>query len=617
MNSKKLTSIFRVLGWMSFFFLLSAPAFFLAKAQSGSSFVIRNARVFDGRKILGQADVWVENGKIKAVGKNLKVPSDARVIEASGDTLLPGLIDSHTHAWGDALKEAEIFGVTTELDMFTGVKYMQQVKEDQAEGKDLDLADLRSAGSLATAPGGHGTEYGIQIPTLSSPAESQPWVDARIAEGSDYIKIVIDDGSAYGGHRPTLDNETLKAVVDAAHKRGKIAVVHIGTQQDARAAIEAGADGLAHLFADSAPEPDFGKFVAAHHAFIVPTLTVLESVSGVPTGESLTNDSHIIPYLTSDDVTNLKRSFPKFPTHLSEKYAEQTIVQLKAAHVPVLAGTDAPNAGTSHGVSIHRELELLVRSGLTPQEALAAATSVPATTFHLDDRGVIAPGKRADLLLVKGDPTEDILATRDIVSVWKLGVEDDRATYRATVAKAKQDAAKAALTPAQSGTEIGLISDFEDGTSSAKFGSGWMVSTDTIAGGKSTGEMKVVSGGTNASKHALEISGVIDGGLPYAWSGVMWSPGSQPFVPVNLSAKKSISFMATGDGQTYRVLIFTASSGRIPAQQTFTAGTEWKKITVPFSAFNGTDGHDISAVLFVGGPNAGTFKFQIDDVRLE
>jgi len=617
MNSKKLTSIFRVLGWMSFFFLLSAPAFFLAKAQSGSSFVIRNARVFDGRKILGQADVWVENGKIKAVGKNLKVPSDARVIEASGDTLLPGLIDSHTHAWGDALKEAEIFGVTTELDMFTGVKYMQQVKEDQAEGKDLDLADLRSAGSLATAPGGHGTEYGIQIPTLSSPAESQPWVDARIAEGSDYIKIVIDDGSAYGGHRPTLDNETLKAVVDAAHKRGKIAVVHIGTQQDARAAIEAGADGLAHLFADSAPEPDFGKFVAAHHAFIVPTLTVLESVSGVPTGESLTNDSHIIPYLTSDDVTNLKRSFPKFPTHLSEKYAEQTIVQLKAAHVPVLAGTDAPNAGTSHGVSIHRELELLVRSGLTPQEALAAATSVPATTFHLDDRGVIAPGKRADLLLVKGDPTEDILATRDIVSVWKLGVEDDRASYRATVEKAKQDAAKAAQTPAQSGTEIGLISDFEDGTSSAKFGSGWMVSTDTIAGGKSTGEMKVVSGGTNASKHALEISGVIDGGLPYAWSGVMWSPGSQPFVPVNLSAKKSISFMATGDDQTYRVLIFTASGGRIPAQQTFTAGTEWKKITVPFSAFNGTDGHDISAVLFVGGPNAGTFKFQIDDVRLE
>jgi hypothetical protein len=217
----------------------------------------------------------------------------------------------------------------------------------------------------------------------------------------------------------------------------------------------------------------------------------------------------------------------------------------------------------------------------------------------------------------KGDPTEDILATRDIVSVWKLGVEDDRATYRATIEKAKQDAAKAAQTPTPLGSEIGLISDFEDGTSSAKFGSGWMVSTDTIAGGKSTGEMKVVNGGANASKHALEISGVIDGGLPYAWSGVMWSPGTQPFVPVNLSAKKSISFMTSGDGQTYRVLIFTASGGRIPAQQTFTAGTEWKKTTIPFSAFNGSDGHDISAILFVGGPNAGTFNFQIDNVQLE
>ena len=133
----------------------------------------------------------------------------------------------------------------------------------------------------------------------------------------------------------------------------------------------------------------------------------------------------------------MKKSFPKFTTVLSEKFAEQTVSQLKAAHVPILAGTDAPNPGTAHGVSIHREMELLVRSGLTPAEALASATSVPATAFRLDDRGQIAVGKRADLLLVKGDPTQDITATRDIVSVWKLGVEDDRASYRAAIEKAK------------------------------------------------------------------------------------------------------------------------------------------------------------------------------------
>jgi imidazolonepropionase-like amidohydrolase len=601
---------------MAFYLLLSAPALILAKPDSGSGFVIRGTRVFDGHNVLNQTDVWVENGKIKAVGKGLKVSSNVKTIDGAGDTLLPGLIDSHTHAWGDALKEAEIFGVTTELDMFTDVKYMQQTKKEQAEGKDLDLADLRSAGTLATAPGGHGTEYGIQIPTLSSPAEAQAWVDARVAEGSDYIKIVIDDASAYGGHRPTLSQETLKALIDAAHKRGKIAVVHIGKQQDARNAIDAGADGLAHLFADSPPAPDFGKFVAAHHAFIVPTLSVLDSISGT-SGESLTTDPKLEPYLTGDDIGNLKKSFPKFSTALSEKYAEQTVAQLRAAHVPVLAGTDAPNPGTSHGVSIHRELELLVRSGLTPTEALSAATAVPAATFHLDDRGVIAPEKRADLLLVKGDPTQDITSTRDIVSVWKLGVEDDRASYRASIEKAKQEAAKAAQAAPPSDPAMGLISDFDDGTAGSKFGTGWMLSTDSMAGGKSTGDMKVVDGGASGDKHALDISGVIDGGLPYAWAGVMWAPGSQPFVPVNLSSKKSISFFAKGDGQTYRVLVFTTSGGRIPAQQSFTAGSEWKKTSIPFSAFNGTDGHDISAILFVGGPAAGKFDFQVDEIKLE
>ena len=617
MKSKRLASTLRVSGWIAFFFLLSAPAIILADHDSANSFVIRGVRMFDGRKALEPTDVWVDNGKIKAIGKNLKVPSNVKTIDAAGDTLLPGLIDSHTHAWGTALKEAEIFGVTTELDMFTGVKYMQQTKKEQAEGKDLDLADLRSAGSLATAPGGHGTEYGLEIPTLSSPAEAQAWVDARIAEGSDYIKIVIDDASAYGGHRPTLDQETLKALIDAAHKRGKLAVVHIGTQRDARNAIEAGADGLAHLFADSAPAPDFAKLVAAHHAFVVPTLDVLESVSGTASGESLTADPRLAPYLTAEDAGNLKRSFPKFSTSLSEKYAEQTVAQLKAAHVPVLAGTDAPNPGTSHGVSIHRELELLVRSGLTPSEALAAATSVPAAAFHLDDRGVIAPGKRADLLLVKGDPTQDITATRDIVSIWKLGVEDDRASYRTSLEKTKQDAATAAKAAPPADSAMSLISDFDDGTPSAKFGTAWDLSTDSIAGGKSTGTMKIADGGANGDKHALDISGLIDGGLPYAWAGVMWSPGQQPFVPVDLSSKKSISFFAKGDGQTYRVLVFTASGGRIPAQQTFTAGSEWKKTSIPFFAFNGTDGHDISAILFVGGPTAGKFEFQVDEIRLE
>jgi hypothetical protein len=113
-----------------------------------------------------------------------------------------------------------------------------QLKREQAEGKARDRADLLSAGTLITAPGGHGTEYGVSIPSISSPEEAQAFVDARIGEGSDYIKIVYDDFKIYGLNIPTISKETMKAVIAAARKRAKLAVVHIGSQEAARDAIE-------------------------------------------------------------------------------------------------------------------------------------------------------------------------------------------------------------------------------------------------------------------------------------------------------------------------------------------------------------------------------------------
>ncbi len=99
---------------------------------------------------------------------------------------------------------------------------------------------------------------------------------------------------------------------------------------------------------------------------------------------------------------------------------------LVEARVTILVGTDVSAGTTYHGVSVHRELELLVQAGLKPIDALAAATSNVARAYGTDDRGAIAPGKRADLLLVRGDPTQDITATRDIISVWRNGVRFDR-----------------------------------------------------------------------------------------------------------------------------------------------------------------------------------------------
>jgi imidazolonepropionase-like amidohydrolase/ABC-type multidrug transport system permease subunit len=583
--------------------------------KSGNGpFAIEHVRVFDGVGASSADTVVVQRGKIVAVGSGLEPPAGAQVIDGTGDTLLPGLIDAHVHVLDrDALKQSLVLGVTTDLDMFMDWHLAQQIRKEQAAGQDLDLADLRSAGTLTTAPGGHGTEYGLKIPTLSSPQDAQAFVDARIAEGSDYIKIIYDDGSAYGMHFPTLSKATMAAVVEAAHRRGKMAVAHIGSYQGARDAINAGVDGLMHLFIDRAPDSDFGQFVAEHHAFVVPTLSVLKSVCGTPSGQSLITDPEIGPYLPESAAANLKQSFPQHPNeHCDYDAAPASIRLLQAADVPILAGTDAPNPGTTFGASLHRELELLVDAGMTPQAALAAATSGPAHAFHLDDRGRIAPGLRADLVLVKGDPTTDIKATRDIVAVWKLGVQVDRDAWRAQVEKANK---ASAAEPA--GSESGLVSDFDEGTITGKFGSGWVKSTDSMMGGKSVVDFKVVDGGAQNSKGSLEIDGEIAPGYAFPWAGAMFMPGAQPFAPANLSSKKTISFWAKGDGKTYRVMTFAASLGSIPAWQSFAAGPDWKHYTFPFASFRGLDGHDLEAVLFSGGPEPGKFSFQIDDVRFQ
>jgi imidazolonepropionase-like amidohydrolase len=573
------------------------------------SFVIHDVRVFDGTRTLEHQDVYVRDGVVTSVNKAaVTIPPGS--MDGRGKTLLPGLIDAHTHIQSQVqlLQQALIFGVTTELDMFNAWENSKDIKAQQAEGKLTDAADLRSAGILATAPGGHGTEYGFEIPTLTGPEVAQQWVNDRVAEGSDYIKIVRDDGSTYGLTFPTLDDVTLKAVVDAAHRRQKLAVVHIGSYLDAVAAINAGADGLAHLWVGAQPAPDFGSLAASHHIFVIATLSVLASVANTGADAKLAADSLLTPYLSAATVRSLKTSFSMKAPNPDYSAAEHAIQQLKAAHVPILAGTDSGNPGTAHGVSMHGEMALLVKAGLTPAEALSAATANPAKAFHLDDRGRVAKGMRADLMLVNGDPTTNINATRDIVSVWKAGYPVDRAAYAAgiTAENAKADAAPAVQ---------GLISDFESGKADAAFGAGWSTSTDAMMGGTSTVEMKVITGGAHGSSGALGIAGEIKTAFSYPWAGAMFSPGPVQFAPVNASATPAIRFWAKGDGKSYRVMLFTQSGGRIPLMRNFEAPADWTQITLPFSAFQGADGKGLMAILF-SGTAPGPYSFAIDDVEL-
>ncbi len=399
-------------------------------ALAADAILFDGARVFDGEHFV-EADVLVEGARIARVAPDIEAPG-ARRIDAAGRTLLPGLIDAHTHAGMEprSLRLAAAFGVTLELDLFGPPSRLGPAREAEREGRDTDLADLRGAGTLATVPGGHGTEYGIPIPTLSSPEEADAFVEARFAEGADVLKIVYDHWAMPGADAPfmpTLALDTVRALVTAAHARGRLAVVHVGLEQDAFDVVSVGADGLAHLFADRAPRPELVALMQAQGTFVIPTLTTEARGCDVDgNGRTLAGDPAIAPYLLESDLARLRRLRDIDRREACFETISASLRTLRDAGVPILAGTDAINPGTTHGASLHGELAMFVAAGLSIEEALRAATSTPARVLALEDRGRIAEGARADVVLVEGDVSADIHATRHIVLVLHAGREVPR-----------------------------------------------------------------------------------------------------------------------------------------------------------------------------------------------
>ena len=579
--------------------------------------VITHVRVFDGENLIPADTVIFINGRIEAAGKNLPVPPGASVVDGRGQTLLPGLIDAHVHTLSlDNLKQCLVFGVTSVVDMFTDVKSMQHIKQLQAAGQAGDMAFFVSSGTLATVPKGHGTEYGLSIPTLTRPEEAAAWVETRLAEGSDFIKIIVEDGGGLGVALPTLGPETVRALIQEAHRHGKMAIVHATTLRNFLDAVQAGADGLAHLYFEEAFDPDLGRILARHKAFVIPTLTVLNGIAGLASGKILLEDPRLSPYLKPVDLKNLKAAFSTKTNEPGYRAAEKALLQLRAAEVPILAGTDLANPNTTSGASLHDELGLLVKAGLSPAEALRAATAAPAEKFSLAGRGRIRPGFVADLLLVKGDPTQDIQATRDIVAVWKEGKVVDRESYRLAVQKEWEAVNKLKSSPAPANSESGWISDFEGEKIASNFGAGWMISTDAMMSGKSTAQFKLAEGGVEGSRQSLLISGAVNEGAAFRWAGAMFVPGKTFVDPANLAFAKTLSFFARGQGAGFAVLLFSRSGGYIPAVRTFEAGPEWKEYIMPWADFK-SEGYDITGIFIGAYQKPGDFSLQVDNVRLK
>ena len=560
--------------------------------------IISGAAVFDGNTWLGETDVALQRGLIIALGPQLtNKHKTANVIDASGQYLIPGLIDAHTHAWDNALKEAVKYGVTTELDMFTNNAFASTQRPlREQHNVDVQQADLFSAGTLITAPKGHGTEYGFEIDTIENAAQANDFVMARINEGSDYIKIVYNATSRY---MPSIDKETLHALVKAAHQQGKLAVVHISDLQSARDAIDAGADGLVHAYVGKVqPEQlaSLAKLMANNKQFMIPTLSIIASMMGQNNSSQLMADFINEPRFKIDDVSSQLSNLRTDSNRQSLfEMTQQQVSLLHNAGVMILAGTDAPNPGTAHGISMHLELQLLVESGLTPTQALMAATSNVAKAFELTNRGVIATDYKADFVLLNRDPKVDITNTRAISTVFKNGFQIN---YNA---QEQQNRVMNAM----------MFSDFDKGLISA-LNTTWYPTIDEQFGGNSTVDIVRKAG---EQGDYLYIRGELKRKFSFPWAGAFISFSENNKQPMDLTHLRGVALDVKGTAGKYKLMLMSTKQQMRPVEIPFDVTQEWQRKTILFSSIKPQLLKSVTGMVIVASLPTEKFELIIDNVE--
>lgn len=356
---------------------------------------IHNVRVFDGYVVGKPQTVIIDGEYITDSDENVE-----QTIDAGNRILIPGLIDSHAHVQSvEGLENMTSYGVTTIFDMACpNYELCNSLKSNPG------LASLFVSMLPALGPSGGNAKLNPVAPELLLYPGKDPkyLVDYAFGNGSDYFKIV---NANTGGPTQEQQNE----LVEYAHSKGHFVVTHAPSVSAYTQAVIARTDVLQHM-------PDDGLLSACVIGSIKET-----GLASTPTVEifrrAYTIQPEIIQFLRGNNTANSTYE------HVTENVRHQHI-----AGVPILAGTDAvgntvPGLYFPFGESLHQELVNLVTAGMTPAEALRAATIVPATVHRLNDRGVIRPGMRADLILLNSDPLLNISNTRDIARVWAGGVE--------------------------------------------------------------------------------------------------------------------------------------------------------------------------------------------------
>jgi imidazolonepropionase-like amidohydrolase len=412
---------------------------------SAETIVLRNVTVIDGtgRPPLEAATVVVEGDRIKSVGpaRDVAVPPGARVLERSGHTVLPGLADLHVHLQGgwdgercDYLGFARYLdallysGVTTVLDTGNSMPFVTQVKQEVAAGR------LRGPRIYCTGPMIDSPEplWPPLAETMGSLSQAPTIVKRLKANEVDLVK-------AYTG----LSEPYVRALARAAQAEGLRVIVDAWERNGSPSLVRSGIYGFAHAPHADELIPEAAAEMAERKVAVITTVTVRESFSHRRLQdmalllEPLVKD--VIPPHFLDEIREAAKrgdfAFDKPNVDLRTRDFERTrknVLTLWRAGVLVAAGTDAPYPGVFQGESMHRELELLVEAGLTPLEAIRAATGNAARFLDGDaaDWGTVEPGRRADLVVVSGRPHERIGDTRRIVDVVQGGRLLDRAALK-------------------------------------------------------------------------------------------------------------------------------------------------------------------------------------------
>jgi len=379
-----------------------SPAASHAIAVTGGTILDMTAR-----KPIVDGTVVVIDGRITAVGPSgrVAVPPGATIVNAAGKTVMPGLWDMHAHfeqvEWGPIYLAA---GVTTIRDVGNELEFIVAVRDAVAAGRGIGPRFLLAG--IIDGPGPNG----LGAIRAASPDEARRRVQRYHDAGFVQIKI-------YSSVAP----DVLRAVATEAHRLGMTLTGHVPEGMNAFAAIDAGLDQINHAqyltaVADSGPE----RLIAAlrqHKTVIDPTLALYELLARSTT-QPIESFEPGIKKVARELETPLGGfgSSPEIAPMRRRQFDEEVALvgKLHRAGIPIVAGTDQ----SVPGHSLHRELELYVRAGFSPLEALQAATIVPARAMRAEsDSGTIEPGKRGDLVVLDGNPLDDIHNTRRIFRV--------------------------------------------------------------------------------------------------------------------------------------------------------------------------------------------------------